>query len=265
MHADAEPVITTEEAQAVFELWARRKQELDALRQLPTSADLAEAMGVTTEEVESLLQEVRRNRVVTPPPVLPRRRRRRVFLALAVVGGFVVAMGLGFMMGAESSPSRWRPVFPTAYARVQMQRLPAGLKAEYRGYTLIGEDHGHWDAAALEANLLESLGSVVERMSPSPPFGTRGEPIDESEVIRALRGNEAPPSLSNVLAFEPIEVSLGAKSTKVFVPVALTGDYQLRTLVDAERERRLQVAANQAARLVVEARADKPAVAPTPR
>lgn len=266
MHAHAEPVITTEEAQAVFELWARRKQELEALRQLPTSADLAEAMGVTTTEVEALLDEVRRSRVVTPPPVLPHRRRRKgLIIAVAVAGGFVLAMGMGFMMGEESARNRWRPMFPSGYAQAQMQRLPEGLRAEYRGYTLIGEEKGHWDVASLETNLLRSLESVVERMTPRPLNGRSSPPVDEASLIRALRGNEAPNELSNVLAFEPITVSLGEKSMKVFIPIALSSDYQLTSLVEAERARRLQVAANQAARLVAEARAAKPEAAPLPR
>lgn len=260
------PVITTEEAQAVFELWARRKQEADALRQLPTPDDLAEAMGVTREEVDVLIQEIRQSRVVTPPPVLtPRKGRKAVWLTLGALAAFVFVLGMGYMMGSESARSRWAGGFSPAIARAHMQRLPAGLRAEYRGYTLLGEDQAHWDAAVVEANVLASLQSVVARMSPRPPFGSGRGVADEGELARALRGDEVPPALSDVLAFEPIELTLGAESAKVFVPVALTSDFQVNSMIEAERERRLQVAANRAARLVVEARAKPPTVAPSPR
>lgn len=259
MHAETEPVITTEEAQAVFELWARRKQELEALRQLPTAADLAEAMGISTAEVQTLLSEVRRTRVVTPPPVLPHRRRRRVLAGVIVIAGVLsLALSIGYLMGIGSAPRQWSPAFTSTYGLPPSQRLPDGLKAEYRGYTLVGEDKGRWDHAASEARILSSLRSVVERMSPRPLYGGTGETVDEAAMIQALRGNVVPESLQRVLAFEPITLSLAGKSTKVFIPIALTSDFPVNSLVEAERDRRLQVAANKAAQLVAEAQAAQP-------
>ncbi|MBX7134826.1 MAG: hypothetical protein K1X67_19325 [Fimbriimonadaceae bacterium] len=251
----APPVaISTDEAQAVFELWARRRQEADTHQQMPTTRDLAEAMGISEDEVMRMLREVRSTPPVIQPVSPPKAKKRRpwrtfVFLGLAAVCGFA-AFQAGVQNGLRRGPF-WAPVpysvAPDAFS-FQRQNLPRGLSAEFRGYTLTGSRTTVSDMVALESNLYSGLHGVVADQTPdtTPMFPSA---VPDFDKVRKALQTDTLDGVENVLAFEPITLKAGQTATKVLIPIALSSDPQLDTLIRQEVDRRIRVAANKGARI----------------
>lgn len=247
----APPVaISTDEAQAVFELWAKRRQDAETRQQMPTTRDLAEAMGISEDEVMRMLREVRMSPPVvaaTPPQPKPRKKRWKFFLGLAVLG----AVATGFYSAGRSSRTYgtgWMapsPPMPTA-----LYQLPKGLTADYRGYTLAGQVSVTNDMVQLERDLYGALSRVVQDQTAAPlrlPGPTTLADLDK--VRKAMQEDKIGEDLENILAFEPLHLRAGTNVSKVMIPMALSADPQLEEIVRQEVERRLRVAANKGARV----------------
>jgi len=80
--------VTSQEAEAILELWAKRQRENEELRSQTTVKDLAEVMGAPTTEVLALPGEVRTtpvSPVITPAEQAVRRRNRFLMAGAAVI------------------------------------------------------------------------------------------------------------------------------------------------------------------------------------
>lgn len=248
----APPVaISTDEAQAVFELWARRRQDAETRQQMPTTRDLAEAMGISEDEVMRMLREVRMAPPVvaaTPPQPKPRKKRWKFFLGLVLLAGTAAAF---YAAGARNSriyATSWMES-PPAMA-TSRYLLPKGLTADYRGYTLSGQMSVSHDMVQLERDLYGALNRVVQDQTAAPlrlPGPTTLADLDK--VRKAMQEDKISDGLENILAFEPLHLRAGTNISKVMIPMALSADPQLEEIVRQEVERRLRVAANKGARI----------------
>jgi hypothetical protein len=247
----APPVaISNEEAEAVLELWASRRQEADAIRQMPTTHDLAEVLGTSEQEVMRMLQEVRVSKASTPIQAaqVPRKKRRWKWIL-----GAVAVCGISFLSYAGGRSAGARFVGPSAFAREvafsAQYNLPKGLSAEFRGYTISGNGPGGLDQGMIESELLDALGSVVAQQTPSPVAGHSMTLHEPEAILRSLRADKPEPGLEDAIAFEPILLRMDGNVSKVMIPIALSPDPQLTSLVQQEVDRRIRVAANKGARM----------------
>lgn len=78
--------MTDEEARAVVALWSERKTALETAVSPPRLADVADALDITPEETQGLLDEVRAERARAAQTRRRLRRRRAVVAVLALVG-----------------------------------------------------------------------------------------------------------------------------------------------------------------------------------
>ena len=110
--------LTDDEAQAVMALWTEKQKARDNINALPTSADVAETLGTTVEQVEHLLQEVRRRGPRTPRrmgrkriPASSGRVRHVVTLTLALY--LLSPIPLGFVVNhfSDGNFARFEPLY----------------------------------------------------------------------------------------------------------------------------------------------------------
>ncbi len=125
--------VTSQEAEAILELWAKRQRENEELRSRTTVKDLAEAMGAPTTEVLALLGEVRTtpvSPVITPAERAVRRRNRFLMAGAAVIWlGFIV-----YVVGAAASSRQIELATTSTPVRVVRDRA-ANLPPESSGAT----------------------------------------------------------------------------------------------------------------------------------
>ena len=219
---------------------------------MPTTRDLAEAMGISEDEVMRMLREVRMAPPVvaaTPPQARPRKKRWKFFLGLAVLA----AVATGFYNAGRSSRiygPGWMTPSPPMPVPTAPYQLPKGLTADYRGYTLSGQVSVTNDMVQLERDLYGALSRVVQDQTAAPlrlPGPTTLADLDK--VRKAMLEDKVSADLENILAFEPLHLRAGSNVSKVMIPMALSADPQLEEIVRQDVERRLRVAANKGARV----------------
>lgn len=255
--------LSPEEAQAVMQLWAQRRQEADAFAQAPKVADLAEAMNISPAEVEAMLRQVRMN----PPstPVVPKKIKKSTYFAAAIgIVAFwaVVLVGIYqfgynnarreamfFEMGPGMPATAFAPeVSPVAVMPSTNNNLPTGLSIEFRGYRVDGAETTVAPPEVVEAQAAARITQLVFEQTPAPASNIIPDSDTVRDTVNALQLDRKE-GVAGIFRFEPMTVSGGGKSETVNIPIPLTDRHEVTDIIRSEIDRRIRIAANKAARL----------------
>lgn len=251
------------EAQAVFDLWRRQQETTSVATNQPRIEDLAEAMGLERAQVEKMLFQVRHEQLIKNEPRV--RRKKRILATLAIIGGIAVwafilvgVYQFGFGEGRRTS------AFNLSGPLIERPNLiPAGVQAEFRGYTLVGTAEGNFDLGFVESALTAALRRVVEEQAPVAYDPTApAASINPSQVRQHLAEGK---SLDGAFRFEPVTLRYNGLTDKVEIPIQLSGSLEVSGPLEQEVNRRVRVAASKLVKMMQDGGASgTPAPAPVP-
>ncbi len=262
----AHAVVTPEEAAAISELWAKRREEAETLGQRYSVAEIAEVMGIPPAEVEIMLRLVRTNpNTESGAKLEQKRRKRRRWLITGAVAFWLATLAIAFLavyhwgqgnrayapyypqrqfLSNESGAILKNAQGPSTTGRTIGNYLPAGFSAEFQGYAVDGEgDIQH----LTESNLEYGLTSLIAKMTSDQP-GYGGGYYTTPELAEALRSGNLG-EFKDRIKFEEIVVRAKGRQLKASIPVDVTNNHNDIRTIDAEATRRLRILANQAWRL----------------
>lgn len=261
----AHAVVTPEEAAAISELWAKRREEAETLGQRYSVAEIAEVMSIPPAEVEVMLRLIRSNpNTESGSKLEKKRRKRRRWLITGAVAFWLATLAIAFSAVYNWGQSRsYAPYYPqrqflydgsgsllrnaqgvVSTGRTLDRYLPTGFSAEFQGYAVDGEgDISH----LTEANLEYGLTSLIAKMTSDQP-GYGGGYYTSPELAEALRSGKLG-EFEGRIKFEEIVVKTKGRQLKASIPVDLSNNHEYMTTVDAEVTRRLRILANQVWRL----------------
>jgi hypothetical protein len=253
--------LTPQEAEAVLELWARKQAEGE-LRSRLNVQDLAEATGLSQNEIEKLVATVRASKSTPPaqsPIHAPVKRAKPVnyfLIAVAVMAwiGILFSVALIAHKEGERSGRRTVALAPPAIAEMGLpfsagmavegpmlnsvaQSIPRGLTVNFQDYEVNGES-----ASTTESMAFQGLQSVVQYLDPEAGFNI-GPEHGSSSIINALESNDGA-IVNGQIQFPKMTVSSGTEKKELAIPVARVGNPSIVEAVRQEQLKRLRILAN---------------------
>lgn len=267
-----EVIMSPKEAEAVFELWAKRQSEGENLRQRMSVQDMAEAMSIPPNEVEQMLNYVRSAHIAPPEPAKLKKARpvNSFLISIVAVTWFVILIGCCFLfysighknglranLFAPPVPIAEMPVtaadlpFASAgtaemdFAPANMtEQIPNGVNVEFNNYRVTGENPS---GLLSEDDVKTALSSIIQKVA-SPSSVTEKTNLTEVEIVKAIQESNVK-KLSGLVRFEVMTITHGNSSFQQTIPVAQVNDPKIVRLVGEEQSKLLRILANNAIRL----------------
>ncbi|MFZ4506547.1 MAG: hypothetical protein ACOYON_02475 [Fimbriimonas sp.] len=229
--------LTSEEAAAILKLAAARESAGSL-----TTADLAETLAISEDEVARLLVEVRgRNRSQAPAQTPPSHRRDSTWIAslvaallILVFAGFAVPRLIHNNENRTTSPDL-AAIAPVAQALVPRSTVPAGLSINVEGqpYTL----GTTWSSEDEVFRFFRLHGEdLATRLSGTEPT----ESMDGTTLTKVQSGIFDAPFITHhpvvVMYRGPEGASIAVAKTTL--PIYSGGDTRIAQVLDQERARR---------------------------
>jgi hypothetical protein len=263
--------VTAEEAEAIFELWAKRQADTEALRSRLTVQDMAEAMSIPPSDVERMLISVRAGRAQPQiqGPATKVRPINSFLISMAAVAWIAILLLACFIAyrsgwrnrGYEQPPA---PFLNTPLPDVALppQEVPSAIPFVTPETDLV--DLGRlfstnltieFDKASIEGQGVpgqqgplrtDVLLQVVDAISPAPSVDIPTQ-LTGAQLVKALRNGQAQP-VEDIIQFKELvlRTNNGGAPLKEMIPVALTQNAEIAQLVREEQLRRLKILANTA-------------------
>ncbi|MCC7228937.1 MAG: hypothetical protein IT203_00985 [Fimbriimonadaceae bacterium] len=264
-------IMSPKEAEAVFELWAKRQSEGEILRQRMSVQDMAEAMSIPPSEVEQMLSFVRSANMAPHEPTKIKKARpiNSFLITVVAVTWFVILIGSSFLfyyLGhrnglranlfarpgpvAEMAMAPPNPPYSSAGTAVTYSaqanladQIPDGVSVEFNNYRVTGDNSGGFLS---EDDVMTALNSIIQKVaSPSSVIATTK--LTEVEIVEAIQNRNAE-KLSGLVRFQTITISQGKSTFQQPIPVAQVKDPRIVRLVGEEQTRLLRILANNALR-----------------
>ncbi len=251
--------LTQKEAEQVISLWARLQDERVERDGLPTVQELAEGLGAPEDQIRGLLGQVRAG--VDSGSVVVERRRPRIWLGVAatLVGVCLFVLLINkvgtdmFLRESVSEPVaaeipatsiREAAIAPTAPVTEELiatpsyaSRLPEGLTLRVDGLPERGEKSGGLSSEELRGDVVSALQNLFNQLPNRATVHGRPEAMTGSRVVAAMNAGV---EIRDVVTYIKSEAVLGSKKKELLLPVAITMDQQLWTIIEDERLARMK-------------------------
>ena len=251
----SEIVMTPQEAEAVLEIWAKRQAEGE-LRTRLNVAELAEAMNLPVADVERMLAQVR-NAPVHTPPMKKARPVNSLLIALAIFIWFGILFSVGYIayqrgradfepaLATPMPPPMEFPVFETvagaapspapvaAWDGDYLSEIPSGFRVQFKGFDATGTA-----SEPLGIEQIRRAFQTILRQIGAPPSSSPQSNLTDLQLINAIADNDAK-ATGGIIKFESFVVNHGNRVFSEVIPVAMTGDSRVTTLVSEEQQKRL--------------------------
>ena len=264
---DTSQVISSREAEAVLELWAKRQAEGE-LRARLSVQDLAETMNLPLEDVQRMVDSVRASKsqaVLDPPTVKQARPVNKFLIGLAVVVWLAILSGVGFFAYESGftaarrrfSPDMFAPMPPPVVPSTSIagtpapaavlgttqnvaESIPKGISVSFGGFQISGEA----SKSAYWASPQNAISRIVEDVAQAPP-GVTGTTKPDIALINGIQ-QDNPDMLDGLVKFETMTVSSLRDKFELKIPIPLTSDERILRFVLPEQEKRIKILSSQA-------------------
>lgn len=260
-HSPVDPLLTDtlsqEETEKVIALWARLQDERVEREGLPTVQELAEGLGAPEDQIRGLLGQVRAGAVSEPGVV--ERRRPRIWLGVSAFVGVILVLGAVNVFSARSAEVPSAPVVvdmvpssaipdmaiapsaPIAEDLIALPtyapQLPEGLTLRVDGLPERGEKSGGFSSGELQEVVVSALQNLFNQLPDRATVHGRPEAMTGSRVVSAMNAGV---EIRDVVTYIKSEAALNGKKKELLLPVAITTDPQLWTIIEDERLARMK-------------------------
>lgn len=236
--------MTQGEAEAVIAMWSKVQGEKDVRATMPSTAELAEVLGASQDDVRLMLQRVRTDgaKVVKRPDVEKEKRRSSfVFWSLGVGSLLLVAIipVFALLSFGRNEVVHAQPVAVETFANYDMpvlapnvqggafqQQLPSDVTVIVDGVSVQGEGPNLAVSRLLEEPLKQTVLDQYWKWVSAPQ--DVGLAMSGAELRAKLLDGE---SVDGIADFVETEIKLGSESKKALLPVALSSDPKVKEVV----------------------------------
>ncbi len=265
--------MTSDEAQAVIDLWAQRQRQFEDEASKPSSAELAEALNIPNEQIWALLHEVRTISGEKVSETVETRnsfksrlkssfRSWKVVLVTAILASIitysVIDMTYGVSEGSRAirvipritgtSPAPYEG--PTPYVRASDVALPELVGVEFDSMSLVPDftfSLDGVDANQLRMYLEQAITKFVSAQK-EPALLKKPTKSVPSSVMRTLANMQG---AKGYFEFKELSIRFRDRTVATRIPICTSNSADVWKVVSEERSRLISSAARKAANLIL--------------